>query len=412
MKETLTFEFETLRDTNLHVDATYKGGRSGNAGDDPFPALLSVSNQGGFRYRGNLNKLELVVLTSSLNDPDWPDSIDEATGVFTYYGDNKKPGRLLHETPRNGNELLRRIFELARRGTSARAEVPPIFVFANAGTWRDVVFLGLAVPGTVDTRPSEDLIAIWKSVGGKRFQNYRARFTILDVPVVTRAWLHDIRNGNPRSSIAPPHWLSWINGGNPKALMATATLEYRTKSQQLPQSPEDLEVLSTIHGFFAKRPHDFEQCAATLARMLLPDITSLDLTRPSRDGGRDAIGMLRIGQGATSIVADFALEAKCYHHSNSVGVREMSRLISRLRHRQFGILVTTSYVDLQAYREIKEDGHPIIVMSGVDIVALLRLNGYSGTASVLAWLKEGFVPIELSLTQLSGDKEYQSVASV
>jgi hypothetical protein len=33
------------------------------------------------------------------------------------------------------------------------------------------------------------------------------------------------------------------------------------------------------------------------------------------------------------------------------GVREMSRLISRLRHRQFGVLVTTSYVDNQAYRE-------------------------------------------------------------
>jgi hypothetical protein len=174
--------------------------------------------------------------------------------------------------------------------------------------------------------------------------------------------------------------------------MATATLEYRTKAQQLPDSSGDLEVLHAIHTFFADRPHDFEECAATLARMLLPDITSLDLTRPSRDGGRDAIGMLRIGQGTTSIVADFALEAKCYQSSNSVGVREMSRLISRLRHRQFGILVTTSYVDLQAYREIKEDRHPIIVMSGVDIIALLRNNGYSGVASVLAWLKEGFSP--------------------
>jgi hypothetical protein len=410
MTESLCFESETLRDANLHVDATYRGRRSGNSGDDPFPDLLNVSNQGGFRYRGNLNKLELVVLTSSLNDPDWPDSIDEATGVFTYFGDNKKPGRLLHETPRNGNELLRRIFELAKRDAEGRIQVPPIFVFANAGSWRDVVFLGLAVPGTVDTRPSEDLIAIWKSVGGKRFQNYRARFTILDVPVVTRSWINDIRNGHPRSSNAPPHWLSWVKGGNPKALMATATLEYRTKSQQLPQNSVDLEVLDAIHGFFADRPHDFEECAATLARMLLPDITSLDLTRPSRDGGRDAIGMLRIGQGATSIVADFALEAKCYQPSSSVGVREMSRLISRLRHRQFGILVTTSYVDLQAYREIKEDRHPIIVMSGLDIVALLRVNGYSGIASVLAWLKEGFSPTQPQVAQHSGGAESPSLA--
>lgn len=409
MKENLSFEFESLSDANLHVDATYRGGRSGNAGDDPFPALLTLSNQGGFRYRGNLNSLELVVLTSSLNDPDWPDSVDEATGVFTYFGDNKKPGRLLHETPRNGNELLRLIFEHATRDGEGRSLVPPILVFANAGSWRDVVFLGLAVPGTADTRPSEDLIAIWKSVGGQRFQNYRARFTILDVPVVTRSWINDIRSGNPRSSNAPVPWINWGNGGNPKALMATATLEYRTKSQQLPQSPADLEVLSAIHKFFADRPHDFEECAATLARMLLPDITSLDLTRPSRDGGRDAIGMLRIGQGSTSIVADFALEAKCYQHSSSVGVREMSRLISRLRHRQFGILVTTSYVDLQAYREIKEDRHPIIVMSGVDIVGLLRGNGYSGIASVSTWLKEGFSPNQTSVTQLDSSAVHSDI---
>jgi len=50
----------------------------------------------------------------------------------------------------------------------------------------------------------------------------------------------------------------------------------------------------------------------------------------------------------------------------------MSRLISRLRHRQFGVLVTTSYVDSQAYREIKEDQHPIVVIAAADIVVILR----------------------------------------
>ncbi|MER6595223.1 hypothetical protein ABT214_25930, partial [Micromonospora purpureochromogenes] len=24
--------------------------------------------------------------------PDWPDALDEQTGAFTYYGDNKQPG--------------------------------------------------------------------------------------------------------------------------------------------------------------------------------------------------------------------------------------------------------------------------------------------------------------------------------
>ncbi len=392
------FPFGSLADADLRVDATYEGGRAGNAGDDPFPRLLGVSNMGGFRYRGTLAELDMVVLTSSLSDSDWPDALDQDTGVFTYYGDNKRPGQALHETPRNGNELLRRIFELAHARPAAGREVPPIFVFANTGQWRDVVFLGLAVPGTADLRPSEDLVAVWKSVDGRRFQNYRARFTILDVPVVSRSWIEDILAGNPRTSNTPAPWLAWADGGHARALMASRSVEYRTKAQQLPHDAEDMRVLNTVHDFFAERPHDFEACAAALTRLLLPDITSLDLTRPSRDGGRDAVGQLRIGRGATSIPVDFALEAKCYSPSNSVGVREMSRLISRLRHRQFGILVTTSYVDLQAYQEIKEDAHPIIVISGLDLVELLRMNGLGSIDAVTAWLEREFSAIRHTST--------------
>lgn len=384
------FSFDSLAEVDLCVDATYQGGRAGNAGDDPFPRLLGVSNMGGFRYRGSLAELDLVVLTSSLSDPEWPDALDQDTGIFTYYGDNKSPGQALHETPRNGNELLRRVFELAHQRPAGRREVPPILVFANTGQWRDVVFLGLAVPGTADLRLSEDLVAVWKSVGGKRFQNYRARFSILDVPVVSRSWIGDIAAGNPHTSNAPAPWRAWVDGGHARALMANRSVEYRTKAEQLPRDVEDLRVLKAVHEFFADRPHDFEACAAALARMLLPDITSLDLTRPSRDGGRDAIGQLRIGRGVTSILVDFALEAKCYNSSNSVGVREMSRLISRLRHRQFGVLVTTSYVDVQAFREIKEDAHPIVVISGLDVVELLRANGHGTVDTVTTWLRREF----------------------
>jgi hypothetical protein len=89
-----TIPFDRLAVSDLYVDACYEGGRSGNAGDDPLPRLLRVDSQGGFRYRGKVaRRLHLLVLTSSLADPDWPDSLDRETGVFTYYGDNKKPGR-------------------------------------------------------------------------------------------------------------------------------------------------------------------------------------------------------------------------------------------------------------------------------------------------------------------------------
>jgi hypothetical protein len=54
-----------------------------------------------------------------------------------------------------------------------------------------------------------------------------------------------------------------------------------------------------------------------------------------------------------------------------VGVKKLSRLISRLRHRQFGILVTTSFLGHQAYQELRSDRHPVVVIAGADIAAIL-----------------------------------------
>jgi hypothetical protein len=55
-----------------------------------------------------------------------------------------------------------------------------------------------------------------------------------------------------------------------------------------------------------------------------------------------------VGPLADRIALDFALEAKYHAPENGVGVKELSRLISRLRRRQFGILVTTSFLGHQA----------------------------------------------------------------
>jgi Restriction endonuclease AspBHI N-terminal/Restriction endonuclease len=382
--------FDELSSTDLVVDAVYQSGRKGNHSDDPISHIVKVSNQGGFRYRGSLDSLDLVALVSSLNDPDWPDTIDRESGTFIYFGDNKRPGRGLHETLRFGNELLRRFFEHAHSGSTDRNKVPPIFVFAKTGEWRDVRFIGLAVPGGADIENYDDLVAIWRTSKGLRFQNYRARFTILDVPSVSRAWLDGLAAGAESSDLAPAPWIEWREKGRYRPLKAVRAIEHRSRAEQLSGSPTDETMISAIHGYFQARPHDFERCAASLARMLIPDIVDIDVTRPSRDGGRDAIGRMKIGRGPSAVLVDFALEAKCYGIGNSVGVREMSRLISRLRHRQFGILVTTSFVDAQAYREIKEDQHPIVVLAAVDIVNVLRSHGYGDVAAVETWLHAEF----------------------
>lgn len=91
--------------------------------------------------------------------------------------------------------------------------------------------------------------------------------------------------------------------------------------------------------------------------MSQPSVDRIDVTRPWRDGGRDAVGDYLLDPSSDPVAVEFALEAMCYGQANGVGVREASRLISRLWHRQFGVLVTTSHLDAQAYREIREDGH-------------------------------------------------------
>jgi hypothetical protein len=71
-------------------------------------------------------------------------------------------------------------------------------------------------------------------------------------------------------------------------------------------------------------------------------------------------------------------------------VKEVSRLISRIRHRQFGVLVTTSVVARQAYEEVREDRHPIIFICGRDIAEILLRNGYSTAERVDALLTSEF----------------------
>lgn len=117
---------------------------------------------------------------------------------------------------------------------------------------------------------------------------------------------------------------------------------------------------------------------------------SYDVTRPWRDGGRDAVGLYQIGSRGDSIKVEFALEAKCFEPGKGVGVKHTSRLISRLRHRQFGILVTTSYVGLQPYKEIRKDGHPVIIIAAEDIANILVNAGIGTEREVADWLKNNF----------------------
>jgi len=124
--------------------------------------------------------------------------------------------------------------------------------------------------------------------------------------------------------------------------------------------------------------------------MQAPRVGRYDLTRPSRDGGRDAIGFYTLGPAQDPIELDFALEAKCFSPTTPVGVEALSRLISRIRPRQFGVLVTTSYVADQAYKELRDDEHPVVVLAGRDLVQILADHQLGTPAAVTDWLEREF----------------------
>ena len=121
-----------------------------------------------------------------------------------------------------------------------------------------------------------------------------------------------------------------------------------------------------------------------------PNFINIEQTRKVRDGGRDGIGTYRISTGGNTnrpLDITCSIEAKCKSKEYGVGVKEMSRLISRIRHHQFGVLVTTSFVGKQAYEEILEDDHPILIVTASDIAAILRRNSIT-TENIHEWLAQ------------------------
>jgi hypothetical protein len=148
-------------------------------------------------------------------------------------------------------------------------------------------------------------------------------------------------------------------------------------------------MLEALYGYF-KDPVAFEPCACKIAQIMDSNIVSIETTRRTRDGGRDAVGKYRVGPIGSGIELEFALEAKRYKMTSAVGVKETSRLISRIKHREFGIFVTTSYVGDQAYKEIIEDEHPVVIISGKDIIEILLNAGIGSVEHLKEWLSANF----------------------
>lgn len=391
-----TVEFDDLINSDLFIDCVYKGGKNNNVGDDPLSKLLGTGNSGGFRKRkrdDDGNKFAFIALYTSMEELEWPDYLDVETGVFRYYGDNRKPGNHILNTKNKGNKLLEDVFEMLNSGNIE--DIPPFFIFKKVGNGRDIKFLGLAAPGNPKISPDKDLVAFWRTIDDNRFQNYEAYFTILNTSIepISKKWIdaliHDHKNN---LQYAPDVWKRFIKYGRNgiKPLLAPKHIAIPSKYEQLQSDIDGMSVLEEIRKFYKTNPYGFEFCATDIIQKMDSHFVDFELTRPWRDGGRDALGFYMINTGANSpnkpLKFECSLEAKCYSKDNQVGVKQMSRLISRIRYRQFGIMITTGSVNKQAYQEVVEDGHPILVITASDIASILKRNSINSN-NVNMWLK-------------------------
>ncbi|HAW45253.1 MAG TPA: restriction endonuclease, partial [Sutterella sp.] len=341
----MEIEFDKLDSSDLYIDCVYKGGADSKISSEPFHKLIpGCEILGGFRRtlrKDGSGKYAYVVLYTSMEELEWPDYLEEETGIFRYYGDNREPGRELTDTKKKGNKILEDTFALLNKGTDLE-EIPPFFVFKKAGKGRDIKFLGLAAPGNPKISPDKDLVAFWRTVKGNRFQNYEAYFTILNTgkDPISRKWIQSLIFDHANNlQYAPEAWKKFVREGREgiTPLQAPKMVRVPSKYDQLQSDIEGNKCLELIRRHYREDPYGFEACATNIISKMDTNFVDFSLTRPWRDGGRDAIGYYLISTGGKAnypLRIDCALEAKCYSQDNAVHVRQMSRLISRIRYRQ------------------------------------------------------------------------------
>ena len=380
----------------LRIDLSLRNTNNPNNPNDVFNRFFrfsdgrGINNTSGFRAKSkadqttDIENCAFCLLVTTFGEAEWPDSLDYESGVFTYFGDKRTEGDL-HKTTVGGNRLLRNIFNKLHVGQ--RDLIPPILVFENYkgfdGSY--MRFLGLVVPGAQGVSSFDDLVAVWRIKDRNRFQNYRSLFTVLKENLVTKVWLEDLVNGiNPSESIyCPLSWKRWVETGIYDPLTCERKREPRSKENQSPQNNNESNVLKNVMEGFSDR--EFEFAAVSIVELMDPRFKDFIVTQRSRDGGRDAIGTYQVGHADHQIQLAAIVEAKLWKENSDIGVKPMSRLISRIKHRDIGVFITTSCFNKQVQKELIDDNHPVILISGGDIARVLIANELDLPEKFFAW---------------------------
>ena len=380
----------------LRIDLSLRNTNNPNNPNDVFNRFFrfsdgrGINNTSGLRAKSkadqttDIENCAFCLLVTTFGEAEWPDSLDYESGVFTYFGDKRTEGDL-HKTTVGGNRLLRNIFN--KLHVDQRELIPPILVFENYkgvdGSY--MRFLGLVAPGAQGVSSFDDLVAVWRIKDRNRFQNYRSLFTVLKENLVSKVWLEDLVNGiNPSDSIyCPLSWKRWVETGIYDPLTCQRKREPRSKENQAPQNNNESNVLKNVMEGFSDR--EFEFAAVSIVELMDPRFKDFIVTQRSRDGGRDAIGTYQVGHADHQIQLTAIVEAKLWKENSDIGVKPMSRLISRIKHRDIGVFITTSCFNKQVQKELIDDNHPVILISGGDIARVLIANELDLPEKFFAW---------------------------
>ncbi len=361
-------------------------GRSSDP-DDQFLAWINIPGS-GIRNMGGIRPLKFanttlpahayIILvtdersTLSASNP-WEDLIDVRAGRIVYWGDAKFGKKRVDEFV--GNRSLRAAWEQVLENN--RELIPPILHFSKIRTgW--LVFNGLCVLDALELTWFED-------EAGRPVKNYRAHLTILDQEEVPLDWLHRRASVSSSASLSkdgPDVWRRYLAGfADPLRVWAPRV---RPRDAQLP--PPGSNDDAVLDQLVAMDPTRFEAAVVSIFREL--DIRhEITRTRPTGDGGFDFFGNFLLPPPLDYEIS-FLGEAKKFGTRHAVDPKHVSRLVARLGRGQYGLFVTTSFYTRQAQEEVYSDGYPTRLISGGELVRMMRaLRIARGSAISAAWLQ-------------------------
>ncbi|MFD2568680.1 restriction endonuclease [Pseudotenacibaculum haliotis] len=383
-------------DYSYKIGHTYidKGGTSNP--EDQFLRWINIDGSGmrnadGIRALNYVDKKSdflpaYMILVSHdikrIGNP-WEDIVDFNTSLIKYWGDAKFHPKLGYQSFR-GNKRLLQIWHAILDGN--KKLIPPILHFSKPR--KGVVkFNGVCSLTNLETT--------WFEQKGNPVKNYRCELTILDIEEVEISWLHYRARCEDLSKLndsAPKTWKDYILGRTRKLDIWSKSI--LSKENQLP--PEKSKESGILLQLNQLQPTQFEAVVVELFKNLPHVSHKIVRTRPTADGGFDFFGQFTIPYPIKYEI-DFLGEAKKFAKNNAVQPKHVSRLVARLNRGQFGIFVTTSYYTKQTQKEVLEDGYPVKLFSGIDLVNIVHeLRLVDNGKIKKEWLESVFQKMKIS----------------